>query len=132
MTAVAHELGTAALAGKCRCEVRGAVNCTAGRQRVRELPPGGPGLRPLIINTDVSQNRNASGGAKHGISSDPGAFSRLRFARCCNWAVGKGLKRCPLPHTFIPAQSRKILTDVNSFGHHANTRETHDAGPWAP
>ncbi len=38
----------------------------------------------------------------------------------------------PLPHTSISAQSRKILTDVNSFGHHANTRETHDAGPWAP
>jgi hypothetical protein len=96
MTAVAHEPETAASAEKCLCEVRGAANCTAGRQRVRELPPGGPGLRPLITNTDVSQNRNASGGAKCGISSDPGAFSRLRFARCCNGAVGKGLKRCPL------------------------------------
>src|SRR5260370_20490265 len=69
MTVVAQELDTAASAGKCRCEVRGAANCTAGRQRVRELPPGGPGLRPLIINTDVSQNRNASGGAKHGIGA---------------------------------------------------------------
>src|SRR5216684_683961 len=105
MTAVAHELETAAPAGKCRCEVRGAANCTAGRQRVRELPPGGPGLRPLITNTDVSQNRNASGGAKRGISSDPGAFSRLRFARCCN--MGEGLKRCPLAPYLHPRSKPK-------------------------